>query len=441
MTIRRFIYFALCGLPVLVSTPALAGESVIWAFQGYEGSGSAPKDSIILSKTGIIYGTGSGIPGFYTPQPGGVFQLQKTPKGWQHTSLYHFQSGLDGAEPFGGVIEAPNGKLFGTTLGGGKTRDPSNGQEFQDGTVFELVPPQGSRTNWIEKVLYRFPSTDINQPTGSLILGKGGVLFGTASSGGPANAGGVFELLPPPKGQKRWTEKTLYAFKGGTDGKAPWAALLMDSSGALYGTTSQGGGNNKSIYCTPGGNVNGCGTVFKLTPPAKATGAWSETVLYAFTGGADGAVPYCTLVADSAGNLYGTTAYGGIISSGVVFKMSPPSAGNSSWTETTIYRFPGIPGSQGPMAGVVLGADGALYGTTYGGGPQGKGDAFQLIPPQGGSSSWTEKLIYSFQGFPGDGAHPVDSPTLDSVGDIFGTTLQGGSYNNPGYGTVFEITP
>jgi uncharacterized repeat protein (TIGR03803 family) len=174
-----------------------------------------------------------------------------------------------------------------------------------------------------------------------------------------------------------------------------------------------------------------------LTPPANAQSAWSETILYAFTGGADGALPYCTLVSDSTGNLYGTTAYGGITNSGTAFKLSPPSTGKSFWIETTIYSFPGGPDSQSPMAGVVFAPDGTLYGTSSIGGTKGYGNVFQLLPPQGGASSWTEQISYDFQGG-SDGVHPVSSLTLDTTGDIFGTTLQGGA---SGYGTVFEITP
>jgi uncharacterized repeat protein (TIGR03803 family) len=158
-----------------------------------------------------------------------------------------------------------------------------------------------------------------------------GALYGTTAGGGTGNNGTVFKLTPPAKGQTAWTETVLYHFTGGSDGSLPYAGLIADNSGALYGTTQQGGSG-----CPP----NGCGTVFKLTPSAKGQTAWTETVLYRFTGGSDGATPRAGLFADKQGVLYGTTTVGGgqsgcpqftalFVGCGTVFKLTPPPVGAS----------------------------------------------------------------------------------------------------------------
>ena len=147
----------------------------------------------------------------------------------------------------------------------------------------------------------------------------------------------------------------LYSFQGRPDGVAPLAGLIADKQGALYGTT------------TGGGTVNN-GTVFKLTPPAKGQTVWTETVLYGFKGGSDGGYSDAGLIADNSGTLYGTTNGGGIGNdAGTVFKLTPPAKGQTTWTETVLYRFCSLPnGSDGvtPLAGLIADKQGALYGTT-----------------------------------------------------------------------------
>jgi uncharacterized repeat protein (TIGR03803 family) len=165
----------------------------------------------------------------------------------------------------------------------------------------------------------------------------------------------------------------LYRFTGGSDGSVPYAGLIADNSGALYGTTQQGGSG-----CP---QDKGCGTVFKLTPSAKGQTAWTETVLYRFTGGSDGASPRAGLFADKQGVLYGTTNVGGgqsgcpqftalFVGCGTVFKLTPPAKGQTTWTETVLYRFKGAPTSDGsvPYGGLIADNSGALYSTTGVGG-------------------------------------------------------------------------
>jgi uncharacterized repeat protein (TIGR03803 family) len=227
------------------------------------------------------------------------------------------------------------------------------------------------------------------------------------------------------------TETVLYSFAGGTtDGMYPTAALIFDKSGNLYGTTSEGG--NSTICGIFGGS---CGVVFQLTPASG--GGWTETVLYEFTGGADGGTPYDSLVIDSDGNLYGTTNVGGASNMGTVFELSPGS--NGSWTETVLHSFAGGSDGASPRAGLIL-KQNKLYGTTMLGGtgtqcgPFGGpcGTVFELTRSKAG---WTEKVLHSFTGG-SDGGYPYAGLTLDKVGNLYGTTFQNGTN---GCGTVFEL--
>jgi uncharacterized repeat protein (TIGR03803 family) len=243
----------------------------------------------------------------------------------------------------------------------------------------------------------------------------------------------------------------LYSFSGSSDGGIPFAGLVSDSAGTLYGTTEEGGNKNCTIY--PG---NGCGTVYELTPPTTTNGTWTETVLYRFSG-SDGAVPAAGLIADGTGTLYGTTEFGGNsnvvcvngYSCGTVFKLTPPGTSGGTWTETVLYSFSGSDG-EFPLAGLIFGKDGALYGTTYSGGntscnasiseTRGCGTVFKLTPPTTAEGTWTETVLHSFNG--SDGAYPYAGLTMDASGALYGTTAGGGDpYCIGGCGTVFKLTP
>jgi len=226
------------------------------------------------------------------------------------------------------------------------------------------------------------------------------------------------------------TEKVLYSFAGGSDGEFPTSNLIADKSGNLYGTTSEGG--NSSV-CGPL-QVFSCGVVFQLTPSA---GGYTESVIYSFTGGADGGTPYGGLVIDAAGNLYGTTNVGGASGMGTVFELAPGSG--NTWTETVLHSFTG--GSDGvfPHAGLVLKGNN-LAGTTEQGGTGTTcglfgGSCGTVFALTHGKTGWTEKVLYSFLGG-GDGGVPFAGLVLDKEDNLYGTTTQ---YGAVCCGTVFEL--
>jgi uncharacterized repeat protein (TIGR03803 family) len=171
--------------------------------------------------------------------------------------------------------------------------------------------------------------------------------------------------------------KVLYTFTGGIDGSQPFAGVILDASGNLYGTTPQGG-------------AFGNGVVFKLTK--NSDGSWTESVLHAFAGGTDGATPYAEVTFDTSGNLYGTTQYGGVSSAGTVFRLAPNSDG--TWTESVLYTFTGRGDGANPFSGVIFDGSGNLYGTTYYGGASGVGVAYKLTPNSEGT--WTQSLLHTF---------------------------------------------
>lgn len=258
-----------------------------------------------------------------------------------------------------------------------------------------------------ETVLYNFCSdpscADGVSPTSSLTADGKGNYYGTTNSGGASEAGTVFELSP--NGNGGWNETVLYSFTGKKDGVYPFAGLVQDASGNFYGTTVSGGAKNK-------------GTLFKVTP------AGTETVVHSF-GEGDGKQPYAGLIMDAQGNLYGTTDLGGAFGYGTVFKVTP------AGTETLLYTFTGGTDGGSPFAGLLLDARGNLYGTTYRGGLYNEGTVFEV------SASGTEGVLYSFTGG-ADGASPQAGLVMDAQGNLYGTASAGGS---SGAGAVFEVTP
>jgi hypothetical protein len=233
----------------------------------------------------------------------------------------------------------------------------------------------------------------------------------------------------------------IYTFKGGSDGSLPLAPLVADAQGNLYGTTDAGGAGSNC------GGDEGCGTVFELIAPSSASGKWREAVLYAFTGGNDGAFPRAGLIFDSTGNLYGTTTFGGDLSNtfcagsgqnlgcGVAFELSPPQSPSGVWTETVVHTFElGATDGAYPESSLLFDGSGNLYGTTLVGGLVSNGGAvFELSPAVGGD--WTESILYSFT-CAGDGCAPVGPLAFDGSGNLYGTTSQGGDY-----GAVFQLVP
>ena len=404
------------------------------------------------------------------------------------TGLYGFQCNPDGSEPLAGLQQIKSGHLLGTTYSGGSS---------QAGTIFNLAPPVSGGANWTETLAYSFasqteppPVTDATHPMGGLLLGEAGVFYGTGyfsadfgcggsgcgavyalthqlvhkvityreqvaydflgmpdgqnpignlikdstgalygvtANGGAAGAGSVYKLTPPASGQTNWTETILYSFHNQTDGGFPAAGLLFDKAGALYGTTTQSG-------------ESGTGTVFKLTPPTHGGNPWNESVLYTFgISGApdDGGQPMASLIFDQNGALYGTTIFGGTAGRGAVFMLTPPSGGQTSWTETTLYSF--MNNGDGALPGAaLLFLKRNLYGTTEGTGGTGSyGTVFELAKPKSGMTAWTENTLYKFAGTT-DGKYPLSPLIADSVGNLYGTTEAGGPQK---CGVVFEVAP
>jgi uncharacterized repeat protein (TIGR03803 family) len=258
-----------------------------------------------------------------------------------------------------------------------------------------------------------------------------------------------------------WKEKVLYNFQGVPDGATPVGAVVFDQQGNLYGATREGGSSScASIYQ--------CGSVYQLSPPAQQGDPWTETVLYIFQGNAhkDGASPQGGLIIDSAGNLYGTTAYGGtgncvllgiLMGCGTVFELSPPEQKGGAWTETVLYSFPTAKQGYVPAGDLVFDSAGNLYGATIYGGGKGTncdgfyqycGAVFQLSPPKTKGGKWTEKVLHAFAGGT-DGANPNGDLVLDNKGAVYGTTYFGGKetgdcnggVGGTGCGMVFSLTP
>ena len=407
---------------------------VVFGFAGAK-NGANPFAALINDSAGTFYGTtGSGGKTYN----GVVYKLTPPAAGlkkWQQTVIYRFKGGNDGANADGPLVMDAHGALYGTTQWGG-----TGGF---NGTIFRLTPVAG-KTEWHETVLYRFGDNDGTDPVSGLVIDENGNLFGTACGCGlgASSRGTVFELSPPKSGKTKtdqtWTYTILHAFSGGKDGGFPYAGLVRDPSGALYGTTGGGGARN-------------AGTVYRMTPPAQGQTDWTETVLYSFRGTKDGAYPHGGVMRDAAtGDLYGTTQAGGAgdfgNGFGVVYKLSPPS-GSGAWTMQTLYRFTGLQDGAQPAATVVEDASGTLYGSTPLGGDitdcavmpgevPGCGVVYQLTPPAGGQKAWTETVLHAFTG--GNDGNGAWGGLLEAGGTLYGTTELAGPHFA---GTVFTITP
>jgi uncharacterized repeat protein (TIGR03803 family) len=359
----------------------------------------------------------------------------------QTFSVIHKFHLKDGQAPQGTLVRDSAGNLYGTTVSGGSTSDGRQNSGY--GTIFK-IDTQGHET-----VLHSFlDQSDGASPYAGLTI-DGDSLVGAAYTGGdnadcPGGCGTVFKLAR--SGRKELLHAFTGAFNSPTDGAYPYASLLRDRSGNLFGTTSQGG-----ISCF---DTEGCGVVFEVNPSG------SETVLYSFLAfndsASDGGVPQSGLVEDAAGNLYGTTVFGGTLSCnslhpatgcGTVFELSHNSSGQ--WTETVLYRFTGNADGGEPNSGLTIDSEGNLYGTTIAGGdlncsPLGSSGCGTVFKLTHGSSGWTESVLYAFPGGV-NGFEPESTLVRDSAGNLYGTTPNGGDlscrWNSPnwGCGTVFIL--
>jgi uncharacterized repeat protein (TIGR03803 family) len=393
--------------------------------------------------------------------------------------LYNFTGGQDGGSPQAGLTIDRGGNLYGTTSGGA-----ANGGS-EAGAVFKLTH---AGINWILTPLYKFQGgSDGAGPEARVIFGPDGTLYGTVHYGGvtdgtcPSGCGTVFNLRPSATSCKTalcgWNETVLYRFMGGTDGSQPdYGDLLFDQAGDIYGTTQEGGGTSQCLFVQ--GSI-GCGVVYELS---SLHGSWTESILYAFTGGSDGALPFAGVIFDPAGNLLGTTFFGGTNFAGTAFQLTPA---GGRWTESSLYQFAAASGDS-PLGGVILDGSGNLYGTTGYDGPNGGGTVFELTAgsrifsllygftgsgesgPTGslvfdraenlygttlisgldnagsifkltpsGNGNWSHTSLHDFTGG-SDGGRPYGNVSFDVNGNLYGTASQGGAY---GYGVVWEITP
>jgi uncharacterized repeat protein (TIGR03803 family) len=415
------------GLVIVVPTRTAQAQvfTVIHNFQG-GADGAEPAYGLTIDSSGTIYGSTF----LNDAGTGTIYALANQGSGWVLDPLYMFSGGSDGGVPYAGVIFGPDGTLYGTTAFGGVGTCQTGGGKTGCGTAFNLKPPSrqpGAPSGfWTETVLYDFTGGgDGATPYGARpIFDKAGNLYGTAFGGGfvndncPAGCGLVYELVPS---NGSWTEKILYSFTGLPDGSAPWAGVIFDQSGNLYGTTELGG-------------AYGYGTIFELTPSGSG---WKEKILYNFQNLDDGGRPYAGLIFDQSGNLYGATTTGGGSNGGTVFELTPS---GGSWIFKTLYGFNGRGGqlAKGPTASLVMDNGGNLFGATGGDGAYGYGAVFKLTRS---GNSWSYTSLYDFTNG-SDGQIPRTNLVFDKYGNLYGTAAGGQTLPDCGgpCGLVFEVT-
>jgi uncharacterized repeat protein (TIGR03803 family) len=397
---QGFAAWLACALTAMAQAPPVT-ETVLLDFENSAPKGANPNGGVVRDSAGNLYGTAS------SGGAGNAGVVYKVNPAGRVTPVYSFKGGIDGSAPQAGVIGDSAGNLYGVTADGGAANA---------GIVFKI------NSAGQETVLYSFTGgADGYLPSGSLIRDAAGNLYGATAAGGSgvgfAGFGVVYKVNPSGN------ETVLYTFTGRTDGGYPNAGVIRDAAGNLYGTASDGGDLNAC-----GGY--GCGVIFKLDPSGK------ETVLYSFTGGADGAYPEAAVIGDWAGNLYSTAVAGGDLSAcsgsgcGVVFKL------DASTKETVLYAFTGAADGSGPFAGVTRDEAGNLYGTTASGGDlsgcnqTGCGVVYVV------DTSGNETVLHSFAGGT-DGSMPSAGVIRDAAGNLYGTTSSSGSLN---VGTVYRLS-
>lgn len=375
--------------------------------------------------------------------------------------IHYFTGGQDGGYPSGVLTIDPAGHIFGNAGSGGIGNN---------GTIFEL---KHLGSGWIFNPIYEFQGgNDGSSPSPGVVIGANGLLYGTTFFGGAYGGGTAYVLQPPPRVCRstscNWSEQVIHTFGSGNDGVAPaYGNLIFDAQGNLYGTTEAGGSN-------------GAGTVYELT---KSGNTWTENILYSLAGPPnDGFQPTGGVIFDTAGNLFGTTATGGLRGDGTVFELSPSNGGwnetglysfinnglgtyvsctpvldqagnlygttwvngaifeitrsNGQWNGSAIYNAPHF----GSLAALTMDADGNFYGVSgvgsNGGNDSGVGFVFKLTKS---NDRWTLTDLHDFNG--SDGKSPIGPVTLDASGNLWGTAEFGGQgCGSNGCGVVWEIT-
>jgi len=406
---------ALCFLSVLatvltiVSTSQAQTLSVLHYFTGGT-DGQNPTSGVTIGGPGTIYGTAQGS----QSQFGAAFKLTEKGSGWTLNPLHTFTGESDGAYPSAGLVIGPNGALYGTTFAGA----------FGVGTIYELRPPatacKTALCYWDLTVLHGFTGnvSDGGHPGyGNVTFDQAGNMYGTTTLNGADGCGVVWKLTPSGGG---WTETVVYNFTGGTDGCNPEAGVIFDSAGNMYGATAC------QYLCH-----QGTGAIYQLTP---ANGGWTENTLVTLNA-STGTHPWGTLIADGAGNFYGTATEDGPNGGGTVFELSPSGGG---WNFSLVYGFSACL----PSAGVTLGPDGNLYGVCFSGGANAAGWLFKM--PRNCNQNCTATDLHDF--IPGEGGNPIGPVVFDASGNIYGTSYDGGIGDcivDPiqGCGTVWKFTP
>ncbi|HEY4257003.1 MAG TPA: choice-of-anchor tandem repeat GloVer-containing protein [Candidatus Udaeobacter sp.] len=320
--------------------------------------------------------------------------------------IYSFAGDEDGEYADTDLETDSAGNIYGTTVLGG---------DFGGGTVFRLSP---TINGWMHTVLYSFTGgADGGEPYKGVTLDREGNLYGTAVTGGSGSCeGGCGVVYKLTNSGGTWTQSVIHAFTGGDDGSGPGARVTVDRSENVYGMA-------------PTGGAYGLGTIYKIH---QAGGAWDFRVIHPFTGGADGSGGSAGRMILRNGHLYGAATAGGNYGSGVVFELTPSSAGG--WHFSTIYSFQGQPDGSFPYGALLFDRGGNIYGTTYYGGENGIGAVYELSPRPTGE--WRERVLYSFQGG-SDGNSPISNLVFDEAGNLYGTTSEGGL----GSGIIFKLSP
>ena len=450
------VWFGIVLVSVSPASAASWKEKVLYSFKGGPNNGSLPAGGVVFDQQGNLYvATTAGGPPSCAPfggECGAVYELSPPAKQggrWAATLIRMFKGkqSNDASVPTSGLILDASGNLYGVTGYGGTGDCVLLGSPAGCGTVYELAPPRKKGGAWTETILYSFPTAKQGYlPSGNLVFDNAGNLYGATEFGGGKGTscngfyqycGAVFELSPPKRKGGKWAEKVLHSFDGGSDGANPNGGLVLDNTGAVFGTTF--GGGNESGECGTGG----CGTVFALKPPTKKGGAWTEKILHSFNGKA-GANPAAGVIFGGDGDLYGTASAGATNGNGAVFDLAPPAGGVGPWKEAMLHRFSAGNDGAGPTASLIFDPKGNLYGTTATATDRSaQGNVFRMRPPSRRGGSWVFTALYTFTGNP-DGAQPSASLVLDQAGNIYGTTADGGTGKGCGYGdcgTVFKVSP